>query len=275
MNTFLIPTDFSETSKNAARFAANLANSIPDTQLVLYNVLDTLVAGSDGSLLHSDDETRQALIEMALRNVKAELTSVTSVPMKSVVEENHDFVGTLDRYIRHNSVQLVIMGKTGVSRLGQIFVGSNTLKVIEKHSAPVMIVPHDAKFKTIKNVMLICDFKDIEKTIPINDLKNVLNLFRANLHVVSASAEHYVQLTPDKRTERLILEDMLKEYKPEFYYIRMLHFMEVINQFVTDKSIDMIITIPKSHSFLSHFFKTSHTSQLAYQAHVPILAIHS
>ena len=128
MNTFLIPTDFSETSKNAARFAANLANSIPDTQLILYNVLDTLVAGSDGSLLHSDDEARQAVIEMALRNVKTELTYVTSVPMKFVVEENHDFVGTLDRYIRHNNVQLVVMGKTGDQPHGANFCWKQHVK---------------------------------------------------------------------------------------------------------------------------------------------------
>ena len=275
MNTFLVPTDFSETSKNAARFAANLANTTPDTELILYNVLDTIVAGADGSLLHSDDQARQTIAEMALNNVKTDLTDITSAPMKTVVEENHDFVGSLNRYVQHNNVQLVIMGKTGVSRMGQIFVGSNTLKVVEKHAAPVMIVPHDAKFREIRNIMFISDFKDIEKAIPVNELKNVLHLFRANLHVVNVNAEHYVQVTEEYQTERIKLENILEEFMPEFYFIRMYNFMEGVNQFVTDKKIDLIVTIPKSHSFLSHFFTTSHTSQLAYQSHVPILAVHS
>ncbi|HEX4373609.1 MAG TPA: universal stress protein, partial [Puia sp.] len=199
MNNFLVPTDFSETSKNAARFAANLANVVPDTQLILFNVFDTIEAGSDATPLQSDDATRKAIMELALESVKTELSAITSAPMKSVVEEKHHFVDTLDRYIRHNSIQLVVMGITGGSKLEQVFVGSNTLSLIERQVAPVMIVPPNAQFKGAKNIMLISDFKDVDKTIPLHDLKNVLKLFNADLdlHVVNVNAEHYVQITQE------------------------------------------------------------------------------
>jgi nucleotide-binding universal stress UspA family protein len=275
MNNFLIPTDFSKTSKNAAIFAANLANVVPDTQLILYNVFDTIEAGSDGTPLDSDDAARQSVMELALESVKTELSGITSAPMKSVVEEEHDFVNALDRYIRHHPVQLVVMGITGGSKLEQIFVGSNTLSLVDRQVAPVMIVPPNAQFKGAKNIMLISDFKDIDKTIPIHDLKNVLKLFNANLHIVNVNAEHYVQITKEYQVERAKMEKMLEEYNPEFYFIRMYNFMEPINQFVEDKDIDLIITIPKHHSFLSQFFKTTHTSRLAYQSIVPIIAVHS
>ena len=38
--------------------------------------------------------------------------------------------------------------------------------------------------------------------------------------------------------------------------------------------IDVIVTVPKEHSFLSGLFKTSHTKKLAYHSHVPIIASH-
>jgi hypothetical protein len=68
---------------------------------------------------------------------------------------------------------------------------------------------------------------------------------------------------------------MLKEFSPEYSFIRMFDFMDTINQVTADRNIDMIITFPKSHSFLSNVFKTSHTKKLAYHSHVPIVAIYS
>jgi hypothetical protein len=68
---------------------------------------------------------------------------------------------------------------------------------------------------------------------------------------------------------------MLKDFHPEYYFIRLYDFTDAINQFVLDKNIDMILTVPKSHSFLKSVFKTTHTSKLAYHSHVPIVAIHA
>jgi nucleotide-binding universal stress UspA family protein len=275
MNTFLVPTDFSDTSKNAARFAAHLANVIPDVQLILYNVFDTIEAGTDGTPLDSDDKARGSVMELLLSSVRTELATITEAPINLVVEEKHKFIDGLERYIRHNDIQMVIMGITGGSKLEKVFVGSNTLSLVGRQTVPVMIVPAEAQFEAAKNIMLISDFKDVDKTIPLHDLKKVLNLFSANLHVVNVDAEHYVQITAEYRAERDKLENMLEEYNPDFYFIRMYNFMEAINQFVIDKEIDLIVTIPKSHSFLTHFFKTTHTSKLAYQSTVPIIAVHS
>jgi nucleotide-binding universal stress UspA family protein len=50
--------------------------------------------------------------------------------------------------------------------------------------------------------------------------------------------------------------------------------MDAVNQFVEDKEIDLIITVPKKHSFLSNIFRSSYTKKLAYHSHVPIIAVH-
>ena len=71
------------------------------------------------------------------------------------------------------------------------------------------------------------------------------------------------------------MEEKLGSFNPEFYFIRSYDFMDAINQFVEDKNIDMILTIPKNDSRLPNFFKTTHTSRLVYHSHVPIVAIHA
>jgi nucleotide-binding universal stress UspA family protein len=275
MNNFVVPIDFSETSKNAARYAAHILNGVPDSHLILYNVFDTLEVGVDGSPLENEDEARQAIMELALQSVRSELSAFSDVRISCVAEEDNHFVNALEKYVLHNKVQLVIMGITGATRLGKILMGSNTLKVIRRNMGPVVIVPPETRSQSAKNVLFISDFKDVEETIPIGSVKTILNLFHPILHIVNVDDEHYVELTEEYKTERKKLDAMLSEFNPEYYFIRMFDFMGAINQFVEDKKIDLILTIPKNKSFFSNLFKTTHTSKLAYHSDVPIVAIHS
>jgi len=151
MNSIIVPSDFSETSNNAARFAAHLSTHIPDAHIILFNVFDTIEPGSDGSPLESDDEGRKKILEFALKSVENEISAITNARISIVVKEDNHFVDSLERYVRHNNVQLIVMGITGATRLGQIFMGSNTLNLVtRKLTAPVVIVPPDARFKDAK-----------------------------------------------------------------------------------------------------------------------------
>src|SRR5882757_4368808 len=278
MNNFIVPIDFSETSKNAARYAAHISTLVPDAHLILYNVFDSLEYGSDSSPLGTDaeeDAGRHAIMELALASVKTEISGITSARITLVAEESNRFLDTLEKYVLNNDIQLIIMGITGATRLGQIFMGSNTLNLVKRGIVPVIIVPPHAHSQSAKNVMLLTDFKDIENTIPVDTVKTVLNLFNPRLHIVNVDHEHYVQVTDEYKAERGKLEAMLKDYQPDFYFIRLFDFMDAINQFVVDNKIDLILTFPRRHSFLSNVFKTTNTTQLAYHSYVPIVALHA
>ena len=276
MNNFIVPIDFSDASKNAARYAAHIANGVPDAHVILYNVFDALEYGSDSSPLGTDDEedaSRKAIVELALGSVKTELATITNAKISTVAEEANSFLDTLEEYVVRNNIQLIIMGITGATRLGQIFMGSNTLNIVQRAIAPVIIVPPDAHSQSAKNVMLLTDFKDVDDTIPVESVKSILDLFKPRLHIVNVDHEHYVQVTDEYKSERTKLETQLKAYNPEFYFIRLFDFIEATNQFVADNHIDLILTFPRKHSFLSNMFKTTSTSKLAYHSHVPIVAI--
>ena len=274
MKTFLVPTDFSETSKNAARYAAHIAKQYQDIHIILYNVSDEVAAGSDGTPLADDEHSRRKIMELALESIKIDLSRITQTQITCVAEEGSSLIDSLERFARHNAVDLIIMGITGSTRLEQIFMGSNTLKMVDRGICPVMIVPPFALYKGIQDIMITSDFKDVERTMPVRPIQNVLELFKANLHVVNVDHEHYVEVTDEYKVERAKLEGILGNYNPQFYFIRMYDFMDAVNQFVEDKEIDLIITVPKKHTFLSNIFRSSYTKKLAYHSHVPIIAVH-
>jgi nucleotide-binding universal stress UspA family protein len=275
MKRFIVPVDFSETSINAARFAARLTDGIDDSEIILYNVFDMVEAGSDGTPLQNDDEGRKSVMEMVLKSVQTDIAAMTDASISIVAEEDDDFVGALERYVRHNNIDMIVMGITGATRLSQIVMGSNTLKIIRRKIAPVFIIPPDAQFASAKNIAFVSDFKDVAKTVPQGPLRKILNMFNANLHVVNVNSEHYIELTDEYKAEKVKLNEILKDFNPTYSFIRLYDFVDAIDAFVKDNNIDMLLTVPKNDSLLSNFFKTTHTSKLAYHSHIPIIAIHS
>jgi nucleotide-binding universal stress UspA family protein len=276
MTNFVVPIDFSDASKNAARYAAHIANGLQDAHLILYNVFQSLEYGSDSSPLATDDEedaSRKTIVEMALESVRTELTTITGVKISIVAEQSNRFLDSLEAYVLNNGMDFIVMGTTGSTRLGEMLMGGNTLNIVKRRIVPVIIVPPDAVSVSAKNVMLLTDFKDTDFTVPLASVKTVLNLFKPSLHIVNVDHEHYVQISDAYKAEKDKLEASLGEYHPEFYFIRLFDFMDAINQFVADNAIDLILMFPRRHSFLSNVFKTTNTVKLAYHSHVPIVAI--
>ena len=274
MKKFLVPTDFSDTSKNAARYAVELAQDDPETTIILYNIYDKLAPGSDGSLLTESDEDRKKVLNQALLNLEIELHEISTVRIQYVAEESNSLVESIEKYVRYNGVNVVIMGITGATKLEQIFFGSNALNMARQGVCPVIIVPPKASFKKIQNVMLLSDFKNVKSNTPVAQIRQILDIFKPNLHVVNVDSEHHVQLTEEYKRERDWMEATFNDYNPEFYFIRMYDFLEAIDAFTTDHNIDLIVTVPRKHSFLSGLYKTSHTKKLAYHSHIPVPAIH-
>jgi nucleotide-binding universal stress UspA family protein len=276
MTNFVVPIDFSEASKNAARYAARIANGVADAHLYLYNVFQSLEYGSDSSPLGTDDEedaSRKTIVEIALESVRTELTAITGVKINIVAEQSNRFLDSLESYVLNNEMDFIVMGTTGSTRLGEMLMGGNTLNIVKRRIVPVIIVPPDAVSVSAKNVLLLTDFKDTDYTVPISSVKTVLNLFKPRLHIVNVDHEHYVQITDAYKAEKTKLEASLADYSPDFYFIRLFDFMDAINQFVADNDIDLILTFPRKHSFLQNVFKTTNTVKLAYHSHVPIVAI--
>ena len=260
MITVIVPTDFSETANNAALYAGKMLTGSYDVELILYHVYEK--------------DTQLDNAEKTLNDLKDLLSQQSIVKIQTKTEKSDDFIDSVDRLARHHSAQLIVMGISSKSKLGQVFFGSNTLKIVQKNACPVLIVPPDAQFTGKKNVALISDFKDVRRTTPIVPIKNILSLFNPSLHIVNVDSEHYVSLTEEFLEERGYLLESFKEFQPEFYFIRTFDLHDTIHTFVQDKKIDLLVTIPRHHSLFSNLFKISNTKKLVYESAIPILAAH-
>jgi nucleotide-binding universal stress UspA family protein len=261
MHRVLIPTDFSEASLNAARFAAEMLAGKKDASAFLYHN-------------YSHPHECENCVDY-MKSLKKEFLDKGVASVEYENEMGGDLVEKLDRLAHQTRASVIVMGITGHSAMHDIFIGSNTLKMVNRSVCPVLIVPPDAKYKDIKNVAFASEFKDVERTTPTIFIKSVLEMFNPFLHIVNVNPEHYVSLTEEYQAERAKLNEMFKEYEKEFYFIGMNDFYEAIDNFIRDYNIDLLLTVPRHHKNMNALFQSSHTRKLAYHSHVPFLAAHA
>ncbi len=260
MKTVIVPVDFSINSLNAAKYAAKMLTGVYGVTLILYT-------------MYEKDEDHE-LAETQLSQLKDSLMKEAIVKIELIAVKGNDLIEEIDRVTKHRQADLLVMGITGKTDFEQIFMGSNTLKVVEKNICPALIIPGSAEYVSVKNVALTSDFKNVRLTTPSVPIKKVLDIFKPTLHIVNVDSQHYVSLSDEYQKEKNDMQEMFGQYHPEYYFIGMNDFHEAIEQFIADKKIDILITVPKRHSFLSSIFKSSHTKKLVYHTNVPILAVH-
>ena len=260
MKTVIVPVDFSETSLSAARYANRLLTGHYGVNMILHHVYQ------------KSGEANDAITK--LEKLKADLRESGIVKAEILAEEGSDFITELEKLARHRQADLVIMGITGRSSIGQSLIGSDALKMLNTKACPVLIVPPDAVYKEVKNVLLTSDFKNVMASTPSVPIRKVLKAFHPNLHVINVSNEHYVSITEEYQAEKEKLKEMFHDFNPEFYFLGLNDVDEAISQFANDKNVDLIVIIQKEQSIISKLFVKSHTKKLAYQSNVPVLAVH-
>jgi nucleotide-binding universal stress UspA family protein len=258
--TIIVPTDFSTISFNAARFAARMVAGQYEASLVLFHVYE--------------DSKQEVQVSQKLREMKDQLLDEAIVKIETIAEQNDDFIDVLERKARHLDADLVVMAITEKSKLEQAISSSNSLRMIERNVCPVLVIPHNAQYNSIRNVALASDFKDVEHSIPIVPVKKILNIFRPNLHIVNINSEIYISLDTNYLEQRQVMVNLFKEFNPEFYFITTFDFHETLRTFIADKQIDLVLTFPRSHSFINNLIKGNNTKKLVYESEVPVLAAH-
>ncbi len=279
MEAILSPTDFSSTARNAALYALRLAKQLSVKKIVLYHSyeipisMDPMAPGIemfDLDSIKKDSETN-------IQNFKLELKAFAGDIVIDTVSEYGSLGAGLDEVCDDLDIGLVVMGITGGSFLEEKLIGSNTLSVAKHTRVPVIIVPADIPFLRIEKVMLLSDFDKADTTVPLEQISTIIHETEAKLFVFNVEAEtdeYDVNYPSDIMGESYAVHTVLEHLNPEYHFSKSKNFIEAVNNFALDNQIDLIITVPKEHGFFANLFTTSHTKELAFHTHIPLMLVH-
>lgn len=274
MKTIIAPTDFSPVSLNAVNFAADMAVSI-DASLLLFNAFNIPVSYADVPVvLVSVDELKKGS-ESALEELKKKIIHVTSGKIKVYTEARMgNTVDELEELCKKIQPFSVVMGAKGASGIEKILFGSTALTAIRHLTWPVICVPPGKEYgKGIKKIGFACDFRQVLTNTPVQFIKQIVNEFKAELHVLNVDYNNKY-FGPDTPEQSFLLHNLLEEVKPNYHFINNADIEDGINEFAETNNLDLVIAIPKKHKLLEGLFKPSSTRQLIFQSHIPVMCMH-
>ena len=278
MKTILVPTDFSDTSVNAARYALGLAKQVGANKIVLFNsfsapLLVTMDPSMPGISIVAYESLESAAYE-GLQKIKD--TLLEDCPKGVEIElfaKFGLFTDDINNYCREIEADVIIMGITGKGAVSETVLGSNTTIVARYAQVPVIIVPPTICYKHINRLLLVSDFIEIEEFVPFIPIKKVLDDTNAKLLILHVAASPHHSLY-EGAYECFSFKEMFADYDPEFHFVVNTNFAEAINDFAAAYRADITIVIPKKHNFLESVFKKSHTKELAFHSNIPLMAVH-
>ncbi len=202
MKTILVPVDFSGYSNNALDFAYELAKKHGDANIQILHIIESMDTQSYNTMgIVSSNDQVDLFLNLMIKGVQKQMDVIVNDPKYSEVEMiPHVHYGrpyeSISEAIAEHDAFVVVMGTLGSSGLDELFIGSNTEKVVRYAKCPVIAIPEGAKFHDIKNVVYATNLT-VEDNDVVQRLKIGQELFGAHLHILWVNTIHVLKTDED------------------------------------------------------------------------------
>lgn len=271
MKTILVPVDFSETSRNSAAYAIDLAKWAGMECVMLFNAYSVPLATEMSWALLQTEELQKAS-EQGLQVMKDALMPAAGdvrIELKSAFGFLTERIGALCEELQPD---LIVMGITGGSKLDEVLIGSNTTHLAHHIRVPLLIIPPNSVWKPVAKLGWACDYKDSLNTTPEAGIRKMIQLLKARLVIVH-NDPHPEAFDPELLKNNDTVYNLFHDLDPEYVMVADTDFSHAMNEFVDQYRVEMLMIVPKKHGWLSSLFHRSHTKQLAFHSHVPVLCV--
>lgn len=269
MKTILVATDFSDASRNASKYAIELARKLK-AKIIFFHAYHIPVTVSEAPIIIDYPELDETNLEL-LKHEKQILD-----PAGDLETEYYSIAGlAVDEILeieRKNKLDLIVMGMSEVGRLSEVILGSVTTALIEKCSTPVLVIPEKAKFNNISRVAFACDYHIEPASGVLDPLKELATSFSASIQIINLLKENE-KVDTEKAIKGIMLENQLQEIEHSYFFPEDDDFVHGLNDFTDKHKIDVLAIIPHKHNFLAKMFSESHTKKLVFHSHVPLFTL--
>lgn len=270
MKRILVPTDFSEHARYASKVAAQIARK-NNAEIYLLNLLDLPTHMNDA--VNSGVNIPEVMLYLA--KTKERLAEMMEEPffegltVHAEARLERAFDGIV-RYSKENNSDLIVMGSHGASGFQEMFIGSNTEKVVRASDLPVIIIKSEMEEFTIDKFVFASDFSNEIKK-PFQKIVEFANLFEAKLDLVMIN-------TPNSFKTNTVAEHIMQNFVSGFPLKN--YSLHIYNDANIEKGIinysnkvnaDLIGIATHGRTGLAHFFNGSISEDLVNHAVRPVV----
>ncbi len=278
MKNILIPTDFSENSQNAIRYAVDYYADIPVNFFILHvshkNQIPKIEVSE--SLFESSGSIQLVYDPSLLLKEEVKLCKTwTKNPNHKfhALQEDMLLVEAIRKQILEKEIDVILMGTKGDSQSNQNEMGSHTYEVITKVKCPIMVIPEYAKFNVIRNIAFVTDYNCLYRNRVISTLAEALHLHNVPLRVLHIRPPN-TSLTVAQTDNKGFLHYFFREIKHSFHFLENKNVETGIQDFVDTWEISTVAIVAKNLNFIQRLMLRPSSNVINYHSEIPFLVLH-
>jgi len=277
MKRILVPTDFSKHAEYALKVAAQIARE-NNSEIILLHMLELPHQGKDALGHGSDIPEIMYFKDRALEKLENLMDAdyLNGLSVSQIVQFEKAFEGIIN-ISRKNNVDFIVMGSHGASGFQEMFIGSNTEKVVRTSEIPVLVIKNETPQFKAANFVFASDFSgEIQK--PFLKIAELARIFKSHLRLVMINTPN--SFKPTHIAEK-IMADFLSDFQEDNFKLES-YSAHIYNDSNVEKGIlnfantfdaDVIGMCTHGRTGLAHFFNGSMAEDLVNHAVRPVITV--
>ena len=281
MKRLLIPTDFSEISKNSIIYGFHLAEQLGLTVHLLHVLeLYKFAAGtSEAELIstilptdniHEMQLASQESFNKLMNELKPDIPSNVAYEIK--VTPGH----LINEMIVESAIntEILILAVARTQDLITRFTNNTISSIIAEASCPVMVIPSRYSFKSIGKVILATDFNKADFQI-LDEFIKLYGKYQPDIEVI-----HISQKLNDFKTElkfagfKQMISEKINYPKISFKLVHHKHVVQGIIETLKSDNADLLLMLKEHEGFFKSLFEVSNAERIAHFLKIPMLSYH-
>ncbi|WP_033959101.1 universal stress protein [Psychroserpens jangbogonensis] len=279
MKNILLPTDFSENSWNAIKYAVQFFENLKCNFYLLHIIRsNTIVAHNSPYNLDQN-----VIEDLYTKPTKLKLNKILNrITELSPNQENHKFytltdygffIESIRKNVEEKQIDFIVMGTKGASGLEKIILGTNTADVITKVKCNTLAIPENSEFETPKEIAFPTDFSLSHNLQVLQPISDIIQRFASSIRIVHIN-KNKVDLNNDQKKNKELLDDYFNTLKPSFHYLKNNKVEDAVQCFIESRDINMICMVAKNLNYFQQILFHSKVEKISYHTDIPFLVLH-
>jgi len=272
MKNVLIPTDFSQTAKNAFDYAQSYLSE--EAALTVFHAYHPQIDPSYPYIGTPSEGFFKQKVAAVENWAKENFPSAGNVLVKSNVDTELKIANPPNAIVeKSKEMDLIVMGATGETTIIEKAFGSTATFVARNAHCPVLLIPNNYRFRGYKKILYASNIEDFDEPM----LQHLIDFTWdydpeiSLVHIDKDKTENYKIMSED-------YEQFFREKTPylgvKFVKIASKNTINGLQQYAKENDIDLIVMATKHRGWVEEIFHKSITKRMVLNANIPLLVMH-
>lgn len=276
MISILLPTDFSDNSRNAISYALEFFKhqSVEFFFMHAYQNVD---------YSHDEMVSRAVVCEILdsikntsrknLENLVAEVEKSTPNPKYTyhIISTYNTLVDAANLFSESKNIDLIVMGTTGKSNQRRLKFGSNTFQVLKSVKCPVLAIPFNYKMAELKQILFPTDYRVLYKERELKLLCALAESYKSIITVLHISKNK--KLTVKQGENQAFINDTVQSTEVDFCIENYNDIALGIQNYIKTKDMELLVMVNTRHSFWEKILLESTIDNVGIDLQIPLLVL--